>query len=184
MQVHRKIAPNDHLECTLFKIDESDFDTTIHDVTIRNRAIWVPGVFGKATDHREPFHVIHRPCATFAHADLCDCVIYSYLFTKVKIIVTTRFEPRTHTKSCRMEPPWLENMCQVCYIRHKIRYDEAAAVGEQMAVCTSWGVTNVFYDWVESKSVGLKESFWVESKPRLQLQWRSRLPHSSLDSYW
>ena len=40
----------------------------------------------------------------------------------------------------------LENMCQVCYICHKIRYDEAAAFGEQMSVCTSLGVTNVFYD--------------------------------------
>ena len=40
----------------------------------------------------------------------------------------------------------VENMSQVCNIRHKIRYDEAAAFGEQMSVCTSLGVTNVFYD--------------------------------------
>ena len=40
----------------------------------------------------------------------------------------------------------LENMCQVCYIRHKTRYGEAAAIGEQMSVCTSLVVTHVFYD--------------------------------------
>ena len=39
----------------------------------------------------------------------------------------------------------LENMGQVCNIRHKIRCDEAAAFGEQISVCTSLGMTNVLY---------------------------------------
>ena len=50
----------------------------------------------------------------------------------------------------------VENMSQVCNIRHKIRCDEAAAFGEQISVCTSLGVTNVLYYRVESKYVGLK----------------------------
>ena len=61
----------------------------------------------------------------------------SYKYNQLKSSIPTLKEPVLSSLA-------LENMCQVCYIRHKTCYGKAAAIGEQMSVCTSLGVTHVF----------------------------------------